>query len=352
MATGPAPLSVRFISRKWPPAMGGMETYSVRIAEELAKRCSLDLIVLPGGPSGRKPGAAKIATFGLVSALKVLRAPQTDVVHVADTASWPLGWLASLRHPNSRVVLAAHGSDISYANRTGLRAWVYRRYLRLGARLLRHARLIANSQWIACQAEGYGFRNTLVVPLGTSITAPDKPIAGGHNGCLFFAGRVVRRKGLSRFVREVLPLLPKPPKIRVAGARGEDDKSAILESPLVEYLGILDTAELAEEYASALCVIVPSVEPEGFGLVVAEAAAAGGLVIASAHSGLLEAVGNCPGFTADPADPAQWARIIEQIRGWTADERMRFIEQHKRDPRDFSWARAADQTLAAYSVKA
>ena len=29
--------SVLFISRKWPPAIGGMETYSVRLTAELAK---------------------------------------------------------------------------------------------------------------------------------------------------------------------------------------------------------------------------------------------------------------------------------------------------------------------------
>ncbi len=330
--------------------MGGMEIYSVRLAEELAKSCNLDLHVLRGSSSGRKPGAARLIGFGLVSAWRLLRASPADVIHVADAASWPLGWIASLRHPTSRLVLSAHGSDISYANRTGLRAWLYRAYLRLGARMVGQSLLIANSRWIERLAQDHGFRRTTVVYLGATIAPPPNKADIGHNGCLFFAGRIVRRKGLSAFVREVLPLLTNPPTIRVAGAIGDDEEAAILASRLVDYVGILEPDQLAKEYAAAICVIVPSIEPEGFGLVAAEATAAGGVVVASAHSGLLEALENGAGFTADPGDPAKWAEIIGRIRGWSPEERARFLAAHKRDPLYFSWKRTADETIAAYAL--
>jgi phosphatidyl-myo-inositol dimannoside synthase len=343
-------LRVRFISRKWKPAMGGMETYSVRLAEELTKRCRLETDVLPGRLSGKPPGAVRLLLFGIGSALRLLIARRPDVVHIGDLASWPLGWIASLRHPASRIVLSAHGSDVGYAKRQSVRARLYGAYLRAGSRLLGGALLIANSRWIARLAEEQGFRRTVVIVLGTDV-AP-RPAPTRNNGCLFFAGRIARRKGLSFFIREVLPLIPDPPKIRVAGAVIDAGEAAILGSTPVEYLGVLDSEALAREYAEALCVIVPSLEPEGFGLVAAEAAVAGGVVLASAHSGLLEAVDEDTGFTADPADPGRWAEIIGRVRGWRPDERDRFVAAAQaKSGAKFSWSRVADETLNAYTLR-
>ena len=48
--------AVLFITRKWPPAVGGMETYSHRLSGELAKHVPVQTVALPGAPSGLPPG--------------------------------------------------------------------------------------------------------------------------------------------------------------------------------------------------------------------------------------------------------------------------------------------------------
>lgn len=340
---------IRFITRKWPPAMGGMETYSRRLADELAKDHRLEILALPGRDSGAAPGALRLLGFGLATALRLLVSRPARVVHLGDVACWPLGWIAGWRHRGSRVVLSAHGSDISLAARRGLRALLYRAYLRLGAALMGEAVLVANSRWLATLAERHGFRRTVVVPLGTDARPHETPSApGGH---LLFAGRIARRKGLSFLVREVLPLIPHPMRVRVAGTVWDEAEAEILRSPHVDHLGRLDAASLGREYAEALCVVVPSLEPEGFGLVAIEAAAAGGVVLASAHSGLAEAVVEGSGFLAECGDASAWARKLEEIRGWSAERRADFVRGATAMARSrFGWSRVAEETARAYEL--
>src|SRR6478736_1889736 len=51
------------VSRKWPPAVGGMETYSVELDETLLERFDVQRLVLPGGADGRPPGLPGYAAF-------------------------------------------------------------------------------------------------------------------------------------------------------------------------------------------------------------------------------------------------------------------------------------------------
>src|SRR5215211_3143872 len=131
--------AIRFITRKWPPAVGGMETYGARLTEELQKRGPVEIIALPGRESGRRPTVLALIGFGLRTSIRLLVAREARVVHVADLASWPFAWIAGVRHPHSRLVLSAHGSDLSFAERPGWRSKLYRAYVRTGAAAVRHA---------------------------------------------------------------------------------------------------------------------------------------------------------------------------------------------------------------------
>ncbi len=342
---------IRFITRKWSPAIGGIETYCVRLCAELAKRNRLDIIALPGKENGDAPGPWQMLTFGLGTALRLLFARPVRIVHIGDVSIWPLGWLAQLRHRNSKIILSAHGSDLSFARRKGLAPKLYGSYIGLGARLLGKATVIANSDWIASLATKTGFSTVVTVALATDIKAPDQQEfePGKHNGKLFFAGRIVKSKGLSHLVNRVLPLLRQPLNIRVAGVIWDEEEALILKHPLVEYLGALEPEALAAEYANALCVVVPSTGPEGFGLVAAEASAAGGLVLSADHSGLAQTCTADVGFVADIQDPEAWAKQLDTFAGWTQEQRSTFIQRSQRVAQQrFSWARVAAETQKIY----
>lgn len=336
--------TIRFVTRKFPPAMGGMETWSAEIARRLGERVPLDLVALPGRPDGSAPGALALIGFGLRTALRLLTASRARAVLVGDLASWPFALVSWLRHPGCRIVLAAHGSDVSYATRGHWKGALYGRYLRLGARLLRGARVIANSRFVAEAARAQGFAEVAVVPLGTAVEPPvEVPPTGDH---LLFAGRIMCGKGLRFLVEEVLPLLPDPPRLRVAGTIWDADEAAALSSPLVDYLGPLDRPALAREYAAAAAIVVPTQIPEGFGLVAVEAAACGGVVIAADHSGLRDAVLPGHGFLVG-ARPSDWAAAIADVRAMPHAARVAFVAASAKAARArFSWDRVAEETLA------
>ncbi|NNF91022.1 MAG: glycosyltransferase, partial [Boseongicola sp.] len=90
----------------------------------------------------------------------------------------------------------------------------------------------------------------------------------------------------------------------------------------------------------------------GFGLVAVEAAAAGGVVLASDEGGLSEAVRDGEtGYSLPAGDAAAWTEAIARIRNWTDSERKRFTDFASETARHiYAWDRVADQTMAAYQT--
>lgn len=326
-----------------------METYCWELAQRLGNFGQLSVIALSGRKTGAVPTAPTLLWFGIVSALRLLARAPANVIHAGDPAIWPLAWLASLRGRKSVIAISLHGSDVNFAKGASFASRLYRAYIRLGARLLKRAKLISNSEWIASLARDHGYGNIIVVPLATTLR-PSSPMAD-HNGALFFAGRITPTKGLSFIVREILPRLEGGVKMRVAGSVWDQKEAELLNLPQVEYLGVLPPDRLAEEFAKAMCTLVPSMTSEGFGLVAAEAACCGGVVVASNHSGLAEVVSPEIGFVADAGDADQWVERIRTISDWNKVERAQFIARampfaQKR----FDWDRVAKETVAAYGL--
>lgn len=346
--------TVLFVTRKWPPAVGGMETYCAKLTEALGRHAAVRIVALPGRADGAPPGALALAAFGLATALRLLlRRGGATVVHVGDVAAWPLALCARLRAPRRPVVVSAHGTDIGYARRAGLKGRLYGLYLRLGARLLPGAALIANSAATAQAAEAAGFPRPAVIPLATDIRG--ERATGEHDGRILFAGRLVPRKGCGWFIREVLPRLPEDLTLAVAGTVWDEAEGRALEHPRVRFLGPLEQTELRQAYRSTLCVVAPNIatpdrEFEGFGLVAAEAAAAGGLALAADRDGLREAVRDGEtGFLLPSGDAEAWARRILEIRAWPRARRAAFLDAAMETSRRvYSWDRVARETLAAY----
>lgn len=344
---------VVFVSRKWPPAVGGMETYSLRLAETLEPHVRLTRIVLPGRADGSPPGALALMVFGVKTFLRVAtRHRDTDVVHIADMASWPIALGARLSRKPPAIVLSAHGTDVTFPLRGGFVGKFYGMYLKLGARLLTGPDVIANSAATEAAARDCGFTSTKIVPLATDFT---RQLADVDCNRLLFSGRIIPLKGLSWFVREVLENLPAEITLAVAGTVWDETEAECLDHARVTYLGRLDQKALAVEFARALAVVVPNVpvdtgQFEGFGLVAVEAAAAGGVVLASDHGGLREAVKDgTTGFSLAAGNAAAWISKITFVRNWSDRERQAFTDRASATTSEaFGWERVAQDTLRAY----
>lgn len=346
---------VLFITRKWGPAVGGMETYCERLTQELAKLQPVDVIALRGRANGQPPSAMSLLLFPFtVLGHLIATKSKPAIIHLGDMAVWPLGVLALAFFPSARIVLSAHGTDVAYGARGGLRGSLYAAYQRLGAHLLSKARVIANSRATRERLTAIGWHSDAVVPLATDLRC--EPAADFDPRRIVFAGRLVRRKGLSWFVREVLPLLPDTIRLSVIGTRWDEAENTALEHQQVDFLGPKPQSELAQHFAKATCVIVPNIEIdngeyEGFGLVAPEAASAGGVVLAASSGGLKDAVVDGEtGFQLAPGDAEAWAAKITEIAGWSAQERREFVSRSQELAHSYySWSRVAAETCAAYS---
>jgi D-inositol-3-phosphate glycosyltransferase len=180
---------------------------------------------------------------------------------------------------------------------------------------------------------------------------------------LLFAGRIQPLKGPDVLLRAVAVLLERHPGLRsrlvvpvVGGPSGSGLDRPESLAALAAELGIDDVvrfvppvsqAELARWYAAATVVAVPSYN-ESFGLVAAEAQAAGTPVVAAAVGGLTTVVrDDHSGFLVEGHDPGAWARTL--VRPLTdPDLLVRLQAGALEQARQFSWEATAAQTLAVY----
>lgn len=347
-------LSVVYVTRKWAPAIGGMETYSLRLTEELRNYANVSVIALRGRDDGSPPSMLSLAAFPfrfITTWLSVGR--DADILHVGDMALWPFALVTKLMGKRPAIILSAHGTDVSYPRRGGLKGRLYGAYLKLGSSLLRSATVIANSHATEAVAGETGWSTSKVVPLATDLRPKARARHADHH--LLFVGRLIPLKGLSWFVREVLPSLPDGISLRVAGTIWNASEGDALAAPRVEYLGALGQEDLCEAYARAACVVIPNIELatgeyEGFGLVAPEAAACGGIVVAARCGGLVDAViDKSTGFLVEPGNAQEWARTIRDILSWSDARRDAFVsEAMEKSQQTYSWDRVACQTLGVY----
>lgn len=348
-------LRVLFISRKWPPAVGGMETYCRELTKELARRVDLELRVLPGRPDGSIPSGTSLTLFGLRTAWRLLTKERGyHVVHGADVAIWPLVLIAKLTSPRAVIVLSAHGTDVSFGNRRGTRAFLYRIYAKTGACLLRSASVVANSKATARETKRLGYARVTVVPLA-SRSVEQVPCGAPKPSVLFVGRHFERRKGLHWFIEKVLPLLPAGISLNVASPPCAHQDPEAMGSDRVRWLGPVEGPALSDLMAEALCVVVPNIPVadghiEGFGLVAVEAAAAGGIVLAARLDGFADSViDGETGFLLPPMEPSTWAQAIAEIAAYPSSERRHFVDRARaKAKRYFSWERVADEILRIY----
>lgn len=121
--------------------------------------------------------------------------------------------------------------------------------------------------------------------------------------------------------------------------------SALGLSSRVVFLDGVEEGDLAALYGGARILILPSLY-EGFGLPPLEAMACGTPVIVSDRGSLPEVVGEA-GMIINPENPAEIASAIAKL--WESEElRSRFRELGLARAREFSWRRAAEETLEVY----
>ena len=214
---------------------------------------------------------------------------------------------------------------------------------------------VAPEQWEAAQRSRQANRARLKI-------APDAVV-------VLYVGAFVPAKGVHHLAHSFVALSDVYPEAHLALAGGEGLwKSNGLNSVKVEgytgelqvalaslpgrihFLGLVASSNMAETYALADIVVMPSVCREAFGIAALEGMSCGLPVIASASGGLLELVGDDRGLLVPPGDEQALSAAMMDLVG--DPEMRRTLGERGRKyagQAQFSWDRAAEELLDLYS---
>lgn len=309
--------SVLFVTRKFPPSVGGMETLAADVWHALDGHDAR--LVAHGGSNRALP-------LFLVRAVLATRRARRDVdLVLAGDVLMFLALRPFVRTGRLRLSSMAMGKDVVWSPRPY--QWLVRRWLPDAHQVV----AISQATAAATLDAGVPRDRVEVVRLGVEVPpATDRATArrelharlGVDPGTVVIAtlGRLVRRKGVAWFIREVLPGLPEGCVYVVAGD-GEDRadvvaaRAALADPHRVRLLGRVDDAGRELLLRGCDLFAQPNIpvdgDMEGFGLVAVEAGMRGPLVVVSDLEGLRDAVVDGEtGIVVAAQDADAWVREI------------------------------------------
>jgi len=347
-------MNILFISRTYPPVVGGIEKQNFEIATALSGICHVDVIA-------NTRGKWSLLLFLPYATLKALiSARKYDVVLLGDGVLGITGYLLKLV-TGIPVACIIHGLDLTYKNSIYQKLWVNI--------FIRHMdKLIAVGHETIHQGVSRGIpeSNFTFVPNGVAPANTDEifkrheleTLIGkkikGH--ILLTIGRLVKRKGVVWFINNVVSTLDENIVYIIAGAGNEEEAqilSAIQNSHLQDrifFIGEVSERDKKLLFSTADIFIQPNIkvegDMEGFGLVVLEAAAHGCVVIASRLEGLIDSVQHGQnGYLVTPGNAKEYQEMIESVL-----DNPQQIESHGQRARvyvenNYSWSLIAKKYL-------
>lgn len=320
-------LRILFITRTFPPVIGGIEKQNAEIHMHLSKIADVTLVANRNG----KRFLPLFLPYAIIYAL--CQARRYDVILLGDGILAVIAWALRWMRPRPLIFCILHGLDLTFPKTLYQCLWV-RRFLPLVDVFLPVSRQTAS------ESVKRGLREERCRVIHNGVNLDEFTQEYNHDqlrdilGCdvgdrhiLLTVGRLIERKGIHWFVENVLPVLDKDIIYVVAGEgpmRGTIER-IVREKGLKERIFILGSVSDDERrtlYAASDIFIQPNIpvegDMEGFGLVVLEAGAAGLPVIASRLEGLNDAISE--GENGRLLTPGNADEYITQIHQLIRDE--------------------------------
>jgi glycosyltransferase involved in cell wall biosynthesis len=301
-------MKILYITRKFPPSIGGMQTQSIQFYESLSR--NNEVLLISWG--GSQIFLLLFVIYAFFKSIIILSAGRADIIQVGDMTLSPLGLL--LKHMFKKPVLSvSHGRDSVYHS-------VLYDYFVIGS-AKRLDRIVCVSNGIMEKLVRRGFRKEqlVVIPNGIDISTANigrvrgddirliKEKCGvdiGNRKVIFSASRLVPKKGVNKFIEQVLPMVTRKMSDALLLVAGDGpERSAILRTAgkagLADKVFLLGNITHDSDLYRALfsvsdVFVMPNIriadDFEGFGIVVLEAGLNGTPVVAYDVDGIKEAL--------------------------------------------------------------
>ncbi|MBU0612705.1 glycosyltransferase family 4 protein [Patescibacteria group bacterium] len=346
-------MKILFITRKYPPQVGGMENYSYGLISNIS--CHKHIIAL-------KHSRFHIIWFLPYAFLKSLFLFwRVDIIYLCDALLAPVGYLLKVitRKP---VFVTAHGLDITY------KKYFYQKINTPFLKKMDRVFAVSQNTVEECVKKGVKRKKCKFIPNGVDVPSEGTKYQRGdlekfldmslENGkILLSVGRLIPRKGVEWFINNVVEKLPSEVVYIVAGEgpKREEIEHAVHDRGLgnrVFIVGRVGDEEREMLFQTADIFVMPNIrvdsDVEGFGIVAIEAAIQGLPVMASniegindaiieGHNGFLVESGNAQAFEEKIRDllfKTDLEKLSAQIKDYTT--------------RHYSWSYVSDLYLQEF----
>ncbi len=302
--------------------VGGMEKLSFALAKEFSS--SVDTTLITWG--GSQKYLPFVYFLFLIKSLYLIPKNKIDHIHIGDALLSPLGFLLKNVF-GIKTTLTVVGLDITF-NFPGYQFFIPRIVAKLDKIIC-----ISDATKNECIKRNIPEEKCAVIPCGVypedwivKATRKDLEKNVGKDlkdkKVIITVGRLVPRKGVYWFIKNVMPKLEMKVIHLIIGTGPEKDRiqELIKEMNLQErviLLGKISDEDLKIIYNTSDLFVMPNIKVkdtiEGFGLVAIEASSTGLPVIASDLEGISSAIINGKtGYLVESANPEQFIKAIRK----------------------------------------
>lgn len=322
-------MNILFVTRKYPPSIGGMQKINYLLSQELRKKIDVKVVSF-----GKSQSWLPIAlNYLFIKSCFILLTEKIDLIFLGDALLSSLG--LTLRSIFKKpLVVTTHGLDVT---------WKFPPYQFLIRKSLpKIDKLICVSSQTARECIRRGVSEERIAVINNGID-PNELILTEERGklrkrlsdklgvnlankrLLLSVGRLVERKGYHWFIKETLPRLSQNKRDLVYLIAGDGPlrnriEGIIKENNLGSYvllLGKVDEQTLKLLYNASDIFIMPNIkvegDMEGFGIVILEASSCGLPIVASGVEGIIDAVREENGFLVEPGNAQGFVDVIAHL---------------------------------------
>jgi len=346
-------MKLLYITRKYPPMIGGMEKLSFALAKEFSQQTNTTLIVW--GKSQKYLPYFLLMAF--VKSVYLISAKKIDHIHIGDGLLSPLGLVLKYLFGIKTSITIA-GLDITF-DFPGYQLLIPRCVAQLNKVIC-----ISESTRKECIKRGVPEKKCYVIPCGVypedwvikaTRTDLEKIVGLGlkNKKVIITVGRLVKRKGVYWFIKNIIPELKSNIIYLVIGDGEEKERISNLIKNLklddqILLLGQISDKNLKIIYNTADLFIMPNIKidnnVEGFGIVAIEASSTGLPVIASDMEGISSAVIN--GKTGNLIESMKKQQFVNAINNTHKFKRQEVTQITKKN---YSWKAIGEEYIKTIS---